>query len=435
MDLLIAFLVLIISVLFSLFQNFSLLIPLGIGLICFISVGLYRHYPLRSLFKMALVGAKNSLVVIRVLVLIGCLTALWRACGTISFFVVFGVKLITPHIFILVAFLLSSLVSYAMGTSFGVAGTIGVILMSIARAGNVNELIAAGAILSGVYFGDRTAPTSSCANLVASLTKTDLYDNVKRMLKSAAIPYAICIFLYAVLAWKNPLSRADTSLVSILESNFSLSVWTIIPAVILLVLPLFRIPVRIAVSVSILCSFAVSMACQQLSFWDTFHTMLFGYKPSDPALISILSGGGFIPMLTTILIVTLSSTYSGIFNGTNMISGIQGNISNLCDKIGRFPTVVATSILSCAVFCNQTMGIIFTHEMVSKIYQEKKIDRSTFMLDIANSTVLIAVLIPWSIASSVPLSWMGVNFRALPYAFLLYFIPLFYAIQEWHKTE
>ena len=435
MDLLIAFVVLIISVLFSLFQNFSLLIPLGIGLICFISVGLYRHYPLRSLFKMALVGAKNSLVVIRVLVLIGCLTALWRACGTISFFVVFGVKLITPHIFILVAFLLSSLVSYAMGTSFGVAGTVGVILMSIARAGGVNEYIAAGAILSGVYFGDRTAPTSSCANLVASLTKTDLYDNVKRMLKSAAFPFVICIFLYAGLSWKNPLSSADTSLVSVLENNFSLSVWTLIPAVILLILPLFRIPVRIAISISILFSFAVSMGSQQMGFEDTFHAMLFGYKPSDPTLTGILSGGGLIPMLTTILIVALSSTYSGIFNGTNMISGIRDKLFVLSEKIGRFPTVVATSILSCAVFCNQTMGIIFTHEMVGKIYQEKKIDRSTFMLDIANSTTLIAVLIPWSIASSVPLTWMGVNFKALPYAFLLYLIPLFYGIQEQHKSK
>lgn len=435
MDLFIAFLILIVSVLFSLFQNFSLLIPLGIGLICFISVGLHRHYPLRALIKMALEGAKNSLVVIRVLALIGCLTALWRACGTISFFVVFGVKLITPHMFILVAFLLSSLVSYAMGTSFGVAGTVGVILMSIARAGNVNEWIAAGAILSGVYFGDRTAPTSSCANLVASLTKTDLYDNVKRMLKSAAIPFVTCIFLYTILAWKNPLSQADTSLISVLENNFSLSVWTLIPAVILLILPLFRIPVRIAISISILFSFAVSMGSQQMSFLDTFHAMLFGYKPMDPTLGSILSGGGFLPMLTTIFIVALSSTYSGIFNGTNMIAGIQKNISDLCEKIGRFPTIVTTSILSCAVFCNQTMGIIFTHEMVGKIYQEKKIDRNTFMLDIANSTTLIAVLVPWSIASSVPLKWMGVDFRALPYAFLLYLIPLFYGIQEWYKTK
>ncbi|HOG61613.1 MAG TPA: hypothetical protein PKX76_09880, partial [Flexilinea sp.] len=60
---------------------------------------------------------------------------------------------------------------------------------------------------------------------------------------------------------------------------------------------------------------------------------------------------------------------------------------------------------------------------------------NTFMLDIANSTTLIAVLIPWSIASSVPLTWMGVNFKALPYAFLLYLIPLFYGIQEQHKSK
>ena len=39
-----------------------------------------------------------------------------------------------PSLFILVAFLLTVLLSYALGTSFGVASTAGVVLMALARA-------------------------------------------------------------------------------------------------------------------------------------------------------------------------------------------------------------------------------------------------------------------------------------------------------------
>ena len=81
------------------------------------------------------------------------------------------------------------LLSYALGTSFGVASTAGVVLMALARSGGVSEAVTAGVILSGIYFGDRGAPTSSCASLVAALTETDLYGNVRRMFQTAALPY------------------------------------------------------------------------------------------------------------------------------------------------------------------------------------------------------------------------------------------------------
>lgn len=109
----------------------------------------------------------KSMIVLRILFFIGLLTGLWRSCGTIAFFIYHGIRVITPSLFILVAFLLTVLLSYALGTSFGVASTAGVVLMALARSGGVSEAVTAGVILSGIYFGDRGAPTSSCASLVA----------------------------------------------------------------------------------------------------------------------------------------------------------------------------------------------------------------------------------------------------------------------------
>lgn len=73
--------------------------------------------------------------VIVIYMLIGAITALWRSAGTIAFFIYHGLRIITPQLFLLVTFLLTSFISYALGTSFGVVGTLGVILMALARSG------------------------------------------------------------------------------------------------------------------------------------------------------------------------------------------------------------------------------------------------------------------------------------------------------------
>ena len=80
------------------------------------------------------------MVVIEVMLIIGLVTAVWRVSGTITVFVYYGMKLIVPPLFLLITFLLSCLLSYALGTSFGTAGTVGVIFMTLARSGGVDPV-------------------------------------------------------------------------------------------------------------------------------------------------------------------------------------------------------------------------------------------------------------------------------------------------------
>lgn len=86
-------------------------------------------------------GGKDSFIVIEVMCIIGFVTAAWRVSGTITVFVYYGMRIITPSLFLIIAFLLSCLLSYALGTSFGVAGTVGVIFMTLARSGGVDPVI------------------------------------------------------------------------------------------------------------------------------------------------------------------------------------------------------------------------------------------------------------------------------------------------------
>ena len=132
-----------------------------LGILLFSAIGLRRGYKMGALWRMMWSEGRKLIPLLLIFVFIGSITALWRSSGTIAFFIYYGIQVIRPGIFILVAFLLTCLLSYALGTSFGVTGTVGIILMALARSGGVDTMITAGAVLSGAYFGDRCSPASS----------------------------------------------------------------------------------------------------------------------------------------------------------------------------------------------------------------------------------------------------------------------------------
>lgn len=404
----------------------SLVWALLFALALFFVYGLARGYSARALCAMAWSKIPKSMIVLRVLFFIGMLTGLWRASGTISFFIYHGVRLITPQLFLLVAFLLTALLSYTLGTSFGVAGTAGVVLMALARSGGVNEAVTAGVVLSGIYFGDRGAPTSSCASLVAALTETDLYDNVRRMFQTAALPYALCLAFYAVLSFRHPITAVDETLLGALAENFDLSLWALVPALFMLVLPLFRVPIRLAMAASTAAAFLITLLVQGGSVSDAFGIMVFGYHPTEGMLAQVLTGGGLVSMLTPFLMIPLAALYTGILEGTGALAEVQSLLARLAVRIGRFPTMLLLSVLCAMVLCNQTIVVMLSHQLIGALYAADGAQHEELAMDIANSGVTLSGLVPWCIACSVPLSTLGVGTEALPYACLLYLIPLCY---------
>ena len=137
MDIVVCFALFLAAMLFCLVKGFSLAWALLFALVLFFALGLRSGYGAKALVKMAWSKMPKSMIVLRILFFIGLLTGLWRSCGTIAFFIYHGIRVITPSLFILVAFLLTVLLSYALGTSFGVASTAGVGLMALARSGHL----------------------------------------------------------------------------------------------------------------------------------------------------------------------------------------------------------------------------------------------------------------------------------------------------------
>ena len=425
MDFIVAFALFLGAMLFCLLRDYALAWALAFALILFFAVGLKRGYRAKALARMAWSKMPKTMIVLRIIFLIGILTGVWRSCGTIAFFIYYGVRAISPPLFVLLAFLLSALLSYALGTSFGVTSTAGVVLMALARSGGVNAAVAAGAVISGVYFGDRGAPTSSCASLVAALTETELYGNVRRMHRTALLPYILCLAFYAFLSLRNSMTGADETLLTALADSFDLSLWAVVPAVIMLILPLLRVPIRIAMAVSGASAFAVSAFAQGMGLLETLRVCVLGFAP-EGVLANVLAGGGLISMLTVFLMLPLASMMAGILEGTGALDGAQEKLAAASDKLGLLPATALLSILCSMALCNQTTVVIMLQQLMGKVYEQRGASNEELAMDIANTGVVLAGLVPWCIACAVPLQMLGVGLEALPYAALLYMIPLCY---------
>lgn len=436
MALIIAFLVFVVSMISCLVLGQSILIALVIGLFAFVAVGCTKGFSPGKVFTMAWHGVRDSLVVLEIMFMIGFITAIWRASGTITFFVYYGVKFVTPPLFVLLAFLMSCLLSYILGTSFSVSGTLGVILMALARSGGVDPLITAGAVMSGIYFGDRCSPASSSAILVANVTKTDLMDNVKYMHKTGLIAVLISTGIYAFLSFQNPLQQVDAAIMDSMLEEFSLSLLTLLPAVFILVLPMLKLDIRWAFLGSIVSGFVLMVTLQGMDFLDALKCCILGFVPEQADLEPII-GGGAVSMLEVCGIIMLSCSYSGIFKGTDMLADVQGKINQMMSHTGRFIMMLILGFMTSVVFCSQTIAIMLCSDLMTKPYLQTGGNRRELAIDIENATVLLSVIIPWNIACTVPLEMMGVGVKTLMYSYLVFILPVIYIFTKriWFKDS
>ena len=399
---------------------------LWLGILLFAVLGLRRGLTVKELWGFAWREGRKLTPLLVFFLLIGCTTGLWRSSGTIAWFIYYGVQVIRPHLFVLVAFLLTCLLSYALGTSFGVVGTAGVILMALGRSGGVSIPVVAGTVLAGAFFGDRCSPASSSALLVAAMTETKQYDNIKMMHKTGLLPMALSLAFFSVLSWRHPLNVMDDALLRSLHDTFSLTLWVVIPAAIMLLLPLFRVNIRWAMLAGVVVAFAESLFCQHLPFADVLLTTLRGYKAPAGALQGILSGGGITSMVECSVLVMTTGLLGGLLGGLHVFDAIQQKLEQVADRAGLFPAALLTSTAAAAVFCNQSIAVMMGATMLRDAYEKRGASREELAIDLENSGIVTAGLIPWSIANSIPLAMLGASANATLYAALLYLIPICY---------
>lgn len=413
------FILFIIELIICLILNISIVYALLIGWVIFMGYGLVYGHSLKKMFYFSFRGTEKVKNIILSFILIGMITAIWRSSGTIAFIVFYGSKIISPKLFILFTFLLCSLLSTLMGTALGTSATMGVICISIARAMGINELFVGGAVLSGIYVGDRNSPLSVSALLISEITKTNIYENVKEMLLTSIIPFSLTCLLYTILGLFSKNINKTTNITLLFKENYNLNPIVIIPAILIIILTILKINMKKTMLISILCSILFSLIFQRENIISVTKYLIYGYSKNNEQINNMMKGGGIISMIKVTLIVAISSSYSGIFEGTGMLLGLKKYIKILSKKITPYGSVLVTAIVTSIIACNQSLASILTNQLCDKIMRRKKL-----AITMENTVVVIAGLVPWSIAMAVPFKALDVPNKAALYGFFLYLIPL-----------
>lgn len=398
--------------------DISIVLALFANLILLIIYAFIKDYKLKEIFEMVYQGLLETKTILFVFLLIGMITGIWRLSGTIAYIIYYGTGLIAPKFFYVGVFLFNSAISLLTGTSLGTASTSGIISMSISTAMNFNPLITGGAILSGCYFGDRSSPMSTSALLVATLTKTDLYENLKNMFRTCVIPLILTLISFQIFNFGSDAEVNYDSLKSIADM-FNFNFLLIIPTLSIILLAILKVDIRLNLIISIVLSVIFAVIFQDKGLIEIFRALIFGFH-IDSESGRLINGGGLLSMKKMLLIVGISSGYFGFFKHTDLLKSVKKYVNKMFEKL---PDMVVMSIISfiiAAFSANQTLTSMITYEMARENYE----DPYKLALDLENSAIMTPLYIPWNITGRSPMDMVGGPISAILFSFYHHYIVL-----------
>ena len=186
------------------------------------------------------------LIPILILMDVGIMIGAWIIGGTVPSLMYYGLKLVAPALVLPLAFILCALMSIFTGTSFGSIATMGLALTGVAVGAGVPVPMVVGAVVAGAHVGDKMSPMSDSTNLASAVTGANLYAHIGSMMYTTIPAFVIALVLYIVLGLRYSSDSANLDEIHLmmrtLEETFDISLWALIPALLMLAVSILRIP-------------------------------------------------------------------------------------------------------------------------------------------------------------------------------------------------
>ncbi len=393
---------------------------------------------------------------ILILLSIGMLIGTWIFSGTIPFLVLWGIKLVSPEHLLVTAFLVTSVMSLATGTSWGSAGTIGVALVGMAIAIDAPVSATAGAVVSGAYFGDKMSPLSDMTNICAIGAGARLYDHVRHMLYTAVPSVIVALIVYAVagsmLSHPNlaeGLPPSASTLIAEMRSIFHLSPLVLLPLVVVIGGVVLGTSPALTMVASSVVAMILGIVLHGFDIQGAFVSAFSGFDLSlipaqegaqteySPALSRLLVRGGLSSMTGTLLLIIAAF----ILAGAMTVSGsLEALVRALLARVRGIFGLVAATAASGAVMIGLTSNGSVTALVVGGLYQRAYRDRNLAPVNLSrtleDSVTIVEPLLPWTVSAVYMATTLGVStMDYLPWASFCITGPIFtllYAgIQRW----
>ena len=402
----------------------------AIGMIMLYAV--VKRYPTEWLHEGIINGIKPGIIPIFIFILVGALIAVWIQAGIIPTLMVIGFKLISVKWFVPSVFVVCAIVGSAVGSAFTVMSTIGIAFFGIGTTLGINPALVVGSIVSGAVFGDKMSPLSESTNLAAAIVDADLFKHIKHMMWSTVPAFVVSFFLFMVLGHTN----RETSLTAIrevtdiLEANFTISFWSLIPLFLMLLCAWKKVPAILTILLNI--AVAVGMIFIQnpqtsLSGLATVIESGFVATTGNQQIDSLLSRGGIESMMPTVSLIILTLSLGGLLIEFGLISTVMDVVSK---KMTNTPKLIFTTLMT-SIGVNlfigeQFLSVILPGNAFKETYQKAGFDPTVLGRTLEDGGTVINYLVPWGIAGSFVASTFGIpTLTYLPFVFFSLLSPVF----------
>jgi len=405
------------------------------------SVGVNWHECQQGMSQGISLGLSPMLILLSVGMLIGS----WILCGTVPAMVYYGIQIIHPAVFYAASATLCAVVAISIGSSWTVAGTLGIGLMGIAGSFELSPAITAGAIISGAYFGDKLSPMSDTTNLAAAATGVDLFDHIRHMLWTTLPGFGLALLIFALIG-SNRAAAPDEiqTLQHSLTTQFNIGPHLLLPLALMLVLVFKRVPAYPAIIISALCGavFAVLFQpeavlrlageTQGSDFFALFKgvwiSLFDGYssQSGNDFLDTLLSKGGMAGMLNTVWLIICALGFGGVLERTGILNYLlQWALKRVTGNGSLITTTVGTCIGTNALAADQYIALALPGRMYADAYERHGLSRLTLARTLEDSGTLTSALIPWNTCGAYMSATLGVaTLQYAPFAFFNLLCPI-----------
>lgn len=409
-------------------------IPLIAGTIVASLIGVFRlGYSWSDLEEGILATIGMALQAILILMIVGTLIGTWILGGVVPSMIFWGLKILSPGIFLVATLLICSIVSVATGSSWTTAGTVGIALLGIGQTLGIPAPVIAGAIISGAYFGDKMSPLSDTTNLAPAMAGANIFDHIKHMVYTTGPAFLISLILYAILGMKYSGQTMDTTQIDIITQTLQQSFTTLSPVlllapVIVIALVIFKVPAIPGLLIGTILGGVFALFMQGASIKEVVEAMHYGYVSSTgvSAVDDLLTRGGLDSMMWTVSLILCALSLGGVLEKTGMLQTLASAILRFAKgTFGLVFATILTCILTNLVTGDQYLALVMPGRMYKDEYKTRGLAAVNLSRALEDSATITSPLIPWTTCGSYMFATLGISPLAyLPFAFLNIITPL-----------
>ena len=443
-------LVALISIVVSIFGDETLSgasqISLIVATAVCVSIGLLRKTITWADFEKALadkIGGVSGGIII--LLLIGALGGSWMVGGIVPTLIYYGMQIMSPQWFLVSACIICALVSVITGSSWTTIATIGIALMGIGQALGFHPGWAAGAIISGAYFGDKISPLSDTTVLASSTAGTPLFTHIRYMLYTTVPTFLITLAIFTIEGLGHaPAATEHVQMVQqTLQQTFYISPMLLMVPVCTGLLIAMRLPSMVVLFLATLMG-ALTAAFTQGNLLDVIAgtdlegfsqrlrgalIVVYGKTNLDtgvPELNDLVATRGMAGMLDTIWLIICAMLFGAAMTATGMLDTIMKALIRLVKGVvSLVATTAFTGVFLNIVSADQYLSIILSATMFGPTYKRYGLEPRLLSRTCEDSATVCSVLIPWNTCGMTQSHVLGVSTLIYaPFCFFCYLSPI-----------